>query len=128
SSRRSGNGPLLWKSKKSMGIPMADVPDHFPDPLHIIGQESPFDVLPQEIAEDPSIIFMPGKGQEAPAVGDHAHRGAEQPHGGEMVQLISYPVHLVQEPPGRPELYLALDALPGEISRHGCEYRIVRRV
>lgn len=118
----------IWKLEKLLGIVIGDIPYNFPDPFHIVWQKTCLNVISQDIAKDPSVIFMSWEGQKASAVRQHAHRTAQESHVGSYIQLLGYPILLVQKPPCRPKLDLALYPLAGKVARHGRKDFVVRRI
>jgi hypothetical protein len=67
---------LMLKAKVTQGIVITNVLDYFTGPFNIVGQFTFFYVFAKEIAQYPPEIFMPGVGQETPAVCEHAYEAA----------------------------------------------------
>lgn len=59
------------------------------------------------------------EGLETPTVRQHPYGTVQQSHIGKGIQLIGDTIHLIEEPPCGPKPYLALNAIPVEVVRHG---------
>ena len=47
-------------------IIIADVLDHFPDKVHVIGDQTVFHIIAEQVAQDPPEIFVTRVGKETP--------------------------------------------------------------
>ena len=67
----SGGG---WVESEIVGrIIVANVFNHGSEQLHVGGDFAIFNIVADEVAEDPAEIFMTGIGEEAARVGEHSN-------------------------------------------------------
>ena len=89
------------------GIIVANVLDHSTDVFNACWQQSAHDIAPDNVAQEPSEIVMPGIAQKTAAVRQHAHKAAEQPSLGQGLNVSLHAVQLIIEPPTAAKLYLS---------------------
>ena len=73
------------------GIAVADILNHLSQPFPIIRQFPVFNVLPEEVAEDPAEILMARVGEKTPGIRQHSDETAEQSHVGQGCLLYTSP-------------------------------------
>ncbi len=71
---------------------------------------------------------MAGIGQEAAAVGQHAHKAAQQTELRQLGHLTFHAVFLIVEPPAGTELHLARHPFALEVADHGAQHLVIARV
>ena len=82
--------------------------DDFSQPLHIGGNFAALDLFAEFGAENAAEIFVPGVAQERARVGEHADEITEAAQRRQRLKLLFHAVLLIEEPPCRAELDLAL--------------------
>jgi len=60
------------------GVGKADLFDHVADEFVVIGQQTFFDFVSEEVAEDAAKIFVARKRQEGAGIRDHADEAGQQ--------------------------------------------------
>ena len=91
---------LLFRNEDPSGVVVTDILYDRSKDLHVLGKFSAFDKSAQEIAEDPSEIFMSGIGQERAGIGKHADESGQIALCCEGTQVISDALLIIIEPPG----------------------------
>ena len=72
---------------------------HLTEEFHISRYFAFFHIIPQNIAEGPAEIFVPGVGKEAAGIGEHPDKTAQKAKTGQCLHLLFHSVFLVEEPP-----------------------------
>ena len=81
--------------------------------------------MPNHAAKASAEVFMSRIGEERTAVGQHAHKTAEQPLQGECVHLALHAIELIVEPPSAAKLNLPCLWSLLEVAYHGGQHLIV---
>ena len=71
---------------------------------------------------------MPRERHKTPGIGQHADKGADQPHGRQRGESLQHPFLLIVEPPSGTELKLALDASRLEIPDRSSDHFVMRGI
>jgi len=80
------------------------------------------------MAQDAPEILMPRIGQKTTGIGQHPDKPAHQSHIGQRIDLPYHTILLIEEPPGRSELYLSGNGPVIEIADHGRNEFIIGRI
>lgn len=124
SNRRAGSYDL--ELEITFCVVVGDVSYHLSDKWHLAGwQYSHFNIMPNHAAKASAEVFMSRIGEERTAVGQHAHKTAEQPLQGECVHLALHAIELIVEPPSAAKLNLPCLWSLLEVAYHGGQHLIV---
>ena len=110
-------------------VVVADVGYHLSDEGHLaFGQQSGLHIAANHAAEAAAEVLMAGVGEERAAVGQHAHKAAEQPLQREGIHLALHSIKLVVEPPAASKLDFAWLGALLEVACHGGKHLVVRGI
>ena len=98
---------------------VADILNHFSKQSHIGRDQAVFNIVPQQVAEDPAKIFMPWKREKTPGIGQHPYELTQESQYGKIIHLFYHAEFLIKEPPAGAKLHLSGSTAVVEIIEHG---------